>query len=117
MTSYTRSLTTLIDTAALLRALLIFALLLIIVLGAAWLVLTPTSVADVQGPVVQKWTELDGAASPVYWVELRGERGVLRCSVAAYQTGLVNEWQTLHAGQTAKMTCYGQSAVHLTTTP
>lgn len=96
------------------RNVLLVAILLVIIAGAAWLALTPTTVTDTSGTVSRKWTEMSGPGQTTqYWIEISNGRQTRRCSIGGYQTQLVDEWQGLQAGSRADMTCYGQSAVSL----
>ncbi|MFN8474134.1 MAG: hypothetical protein U0822_18220 [Anaerolineae bacterium] len=114
MTSLVRAATPHFDTTAIIRAFLVFAIVLIVVAGAAWYALTPVAVSDTSGAVTRTWIEATSDNAPAaYWVEIRDERGTTRCSIAAYQTQLITEWKALQPGDTAAMTCYGPTAVSL----
>ncbi|MFN8484930.1 MAG: hypothetical protein U0768_17990 [Anaerolineae bacterium] len=115
MTSLVRAATPHFDSTAIIRGFLVLAIVLIVVAGAAWFALTPVAVSDTSGAVTRTWVEATADGAPAaYWVEIREGRGTSRCSIAAYQTQLLTEWQALQPGDTATMTCYGQTAVSLT---
>ena len=113
MTTHAHPLTPHLDTVWWLRQLLAILLALTIIMGAAWLALSPSTVTDIQGTVAQKWVERGDGKPTVYWLEITTSSRRLRCSLADYQTQLLAEWDRLDAGQTATMTCYGGSAVQL----
>lgn len=117
MTSHARPLTTQIDPTALLRHLVAWLVAFLIIAGATWLALAPTTVLEVEGAVIQKWIESVDGKTALYWIEIAGPRGPQRCSFAAYQTQLIPEWEAMVVGQAAAMTCYGSTAVHLSPTP
>ena len=114
MTTHAHPLTPHFDTVWWLRQLLAIVLALTIILGAAWLALSPSTVTEIQGTVTQKWVERGNGKANVYWVEISTSSRRLRCSLADYQTQLITEWDRLETGQSANMTCYGSSAVQLT---
>ena len=114
MTSLVRAATPHFDSTAIIRGFLVLAIVLIVVAGAAWFALTPVAVSDTSGAVTRTWVEATADGAPAaYWVEIREGRGTSRCSIAAYQTQLLTEWQALRPGDNATMTCYGQTAVNL----
>lgn len=118
MAAYTRSLTSQLDMSAVLRWLLASALVLLIVAGAAWWALTPTTVTATSGSIANKWVEAGTRGQPAqYWVEVRDGRTTQRCAVAAYQSQLLAEWENLSVGDSASLTCYGPGAVSLTRLP
>ncbi|MCW5881745.1 MAG: hypothetical protein KIS91_12485 [Anaerolineae bacterium] len=115
MTTQARSLGAPLDGAAILRFLLALTLVALIVVGAAWLALTPASVSSATGVVAQKWVEANAQGRPAqYWIEVQDGRHMQRCAVAAYQSQLVAQWNVLQVGESASLTCYGQGAVNLT---
>lgn len=114
MSSLVRAATPHFDTTAIIRAVLVLAIVIIVVAGAAWFALTPVAVSDTSGAVTRTWIEATSEGQPAaYWVEIRDSRGTSRCAIAAYQTQLLTEWRALQPGDTATMTCYGQTAVNL----
>ena len=93
---------------------MVLVIVIIVVAGAAWYALTPVAVSDTRGTVTRTWVEASSDGQPAaYWVEIHDSRGMSRCAVAGYQTQLLTEWQALQPGDTATMTCYGQTAVNL----
>lgn len=113
MTTHAHPLTPHFDTAWWLRQCLAILLALTIILGAAWLALSPSTVTEIEGTVSQKWLERSEGKTNLYWVEISTSSRRLRCSLAEYQTQLIGEWDHLETGQRATMTCYGGSAVQL----
>ncbi len=115
MTTQARSLGAPLDGTAVLRLLLAVTLVAVIVMGAAWLALTPASVSSTTGVVAQKWVEASAQGRPAqYWIEIRDGRHTQRCAVGVYQNQLVEQWNALQVGERASLTCYGQGAVNLT---